>query len=187
MKTFVISNRQSGKTKLATYEFMKNPENSIFIGYNEVSVEKLPFYEKYRKNVFTTYNANQFIKGHKIDNVILDEYLCFGINIRKELYNLLPTYIKNYFIFSSPNKLYDLELFNYVKEAKSKNIPLSELSIKNYTVEDVEDLYYNYLTDKDTTIIHDKYFFNPHKPIKNECYLSDTSYQCEIEGKYLSN
>lgn len=197
-KIFHISNRNSGKTSLAVYEFLKDPENSLLINSSEQSYESIKktgiLDEKYLENfILKTPDINSV----NYKRIIFDDYLFLTVDLREYYSKKFDNEkIKEIICFSTPKILYSKKMYNFVKEIKieSKNLDLKDWLDKNellleindpsiktkYEVKrELYDLYFNYLTDPDTVIIkHD--FFNNKKLLK----LENVSYYPDLYREY---
>ena len=102
--TFILGDRQSGKTTLAIYEAAKDPENTVVIGQkldnaiNMVSIGR----KKHGVNLNYVSSLPDAIKGKSFKKVILDEFFFFK-NYKEVLGSILPTMTQDgeIFIFSS--------------------------------------------------------------------------------------
>ena len=156
-KYFLMQPRQTGKTTKAIYEFLKHPEESLFV------VPKLemikPIYDiigQKFNNIISENMFETFIRGKRYKTLILDEYMFFSNSNKRNIYNQYH-YLKpdNLYIFSTSDKKYDLKIIDFIKEHK-KNFPLTDL-INNYQIKtndiseasesEITELYYNFLTD----------------------------------------
>jgi hypothetical protein len=172
-KYFLVNNRHSGKTNMALYEFLKSPDDSLFITFNSAStrdnLEKLklsPY--KYRNSFLSAEAISQgALCSHRYKRLILDEYFHFNLDFRKNLPGwTYPLGIEEIYCFGTPKNLYNKQLFEFVKNLKENNHPFDS----RYTIEkikdmkplelplelvmhQIEDLYYNLITDKDMIII----------------------------------
>jgi hypothetical protein len=209
-KTILISNRCSGKTKMAVFEFLKEPENTVFIGINKQSIYYInnEFPEYTNRFIVQDFNTQQ-LRDLEFSKLIIDEYFYFKLKNKIELYNKLNHYnISELYIFSTPNKIYNEHIFNIIKSNKSSiycdkyfyNFVISEFlkiitnNLKEITDNDIDiikqyfsfndfcELYYNFLTDEDSKIIDNKLFLN--STIAHDEYLTNES---EKHGKYLNN
>lgn len=160
-KIFLIQPRQSGKTTKAIYEFIKDPENTMFVTHNYDTVKLI--HSRVGGNIKNFTSANEFhnkIIGRRPKNIILDEYMLF--NNRDEIYEEIQIIEpENVYIFTSADKLYNEKIFNFVKQNKRNTsyvnllLKLSDNNIPHieHIEKQVYDLYYNFLTDEDTIII----------------------------------
>jgi hypothetical protein len=197
--TFFLSNRQSGKSHLASYEFLKDPEHNLLITLNRKNAEHFKFYKQNKNNIISCNSSEKFFCGKKYKKVILDEYLFFDINNRIRLYDILPQITKKILIFTSSSTLYNKDIFNFVKEYKQdvqiNNISRTDISMlinktgleRKIVINLVNDLICNFITDPCTNLIHDSYFFNRELIYRSGLkeQLSDTKYKLEVEGQYL--
>lgn len=165
-KYFYIQNRQSGKTTMGVYEYLKNPKDSIFIVKNNHIAsyisEKYDFSFDERKNIVSIPMLEKFICSKSFNKVIIDEYLFFTLKERKMIYKIFPNLEDDseIYIFSTPKKVYSINDIERVKGLKEYN--------QTPETND-EDLYYNFLTDNDVKIIHNRLYYN---------------YLTEIQGLY---
>jgi hypothetical protein len=186
-KYFFLQPRRSGKTTMALYEFSKDPENTIFVSPNTASVEylKCKVNKEYVSNFISSSRFIDFIKGRSVKNLILDEYLFFKNN--KEIYkNITLIQPENIYIFSTPYRIYDKEIFELVKNHK-KNYSVQELSKflshpSSEKIDELDELYYNFISDEDTKLIRS--FVSMMDP-KSFHYLNHTTFITEILGKFL--
>lgn len=190
-KVFLMQSRQSGKTTKAMYEFSKDPNNTIFVAPNYSTVEYIR--NKVGGNIKNLTTSEQFINkiiGRKPKNIILDEYMLF--KNRDEIYEqILVTRPENVYIYSTSDKLYDRELFNFVKQNKHKTSYQDLLSkydgeLTEGIEKQIYDLYYNFLTDHDTILIDID--FNQNKEDRSDLIniLGKDKYDVEILNSYLS-
>jgi len=206
MKTILISNRQSGKSHLASYEFLKSPDNSIFITHNSNSYRNFSFYPEYKNHFFSQNSKFRGKYDFLINRVIMDEYLLFDVKNRQYLRGALGSLgVREYFIYSTPNKMYDKDDFDFIKKYKESHLYFDKddklikkyisdklsgiinlyTTIKEYNerFDEVYDnlycLYHSYLTDPNVNIINNDYFLN-----KN---TYETQYLPDIEryGKFI--
>lgn len=159
-KIFLIQPRQAGKTTIAIYEFLKDPENSVLVMHSQNMVEYV--HDKLRKkheNVVSCENFAVWSCSRSIKNVILDEYMFFPNKdyIREVIY-FLDT--KNLFINSTFPKAYPKKLVQLIRDRKCNHGPDSTLSYivftqgyQSFLIEDFIDLYHNFFTDPDIKII----------------------------------
>lgn len=131
-KIFFLQPRQSGKTGKAIYEYIKDSDNSIFVTYNRKATEYISKIIKYkfRLNLDNIMSAKRFIKPNirMKKNIILDEYMFF--KHKKEIYEKLKyECYENLYIFSTSNKQYNKDIFNFIKLIKQNDITY-ESSIK---------------------------------------------------------
>jgi hypothetical protein len=209
-KYFFISNRQSGKTHLAIYEFLKNPEESILVvqNYKQIKhiIDKDLIPDNFIEKIISVGSENN-LRGFKAKRIIFDDYLQIDTIKRSELY--IDTSIidpEELFCFSTPNKIYESKMFNFVRGVKlekkfievedylTKNellLEMNDLEIKTQSQikNEILDLYYNHITDPDTIIIHNKGFYNERiYKLENVSYFPDIDRELtELKGKYLRN
>jgi len=194
MKYFFLQPRQTGKTINAIYEFLKDEENSLFVTHNFNNINNITSNYKLSKNNFVTYkNLEQKLIGRRWKNIILDEYLFFDDKIK--LYELIKSNLKycNLFIYSTANKVYNKEIFEFVKEFKKKYnfdevVDLYNKFIKESTsdiIKEIKELYFNFLTDKDVILIS-KYKLEADEIYSfNKFVLSEEQFNLEILNQWL--
>ncbi len=157
-KVFLMQPRQSGKTTKAMYEFVKDPDNTIFVTHSYDMVKHI--HDRVGGNIKNFTSSNQFKNkfiGRRPKNIILDEYMFFRNRdeIYKEIQVINP---ENVYIYSTSDKLYDKKLFDFVKENKRTTSYQDLLKkygdkLTDYIEKQIYDLYYNFLTDDDTILI----------------------------------
>jgi hypothetical protein len=153
-KTFFIQPRRSGKTTNAIYEFLNDPDNTLFVTLN------FNMRNNFRHISNNVISSNQFkdkIHGRKFKTIILDEYLLFKnkIEIYEEIQKIQPD---NVYIFSTPDELYDENIINFIKTHKqifsfNSILKLSNENEFSYEHDKIYNLYYNFLTDPDTILV----------------------------------
>lgn len=182
--------RQSGKTTKAIYEFLKDPTNSLFVTHNTQTVKYIC--DKIHKNNENIISSNQFVKhvfGRRPKNIILDEYMLF--NNTYEIYKTIKSVqTDNVYIFTTSNKSYDKNLFDFVKKYK-QTMAYNDLLLKygnnltDYIKKQIYELYYNFLTDNETLLID----FDFSSSIKDMSHLINIigkeRYDIEINNYYL--
>jgi hypothetical protein len=182
---------------MAMYEFMKNPNESLFISYSNTSGHQdSPIYRKYKSRFFTQESTSC---GHRPKVVIIDDYLSFSLKNRNGLYWSLPPITDELVIFSTPTKLYDKRDFAFIKFIKANGLSLSHPTVKDYLNDikskdvdvsvDLEDLYYNFLTTPRVNIIMDDYFLNQNYLHRGKEMFGNNfeRIRMECEGKFLKN
>lgn len=190
-KVFLMQPRQSGKTTKAMYEFVKDPDNTIFVTHNYDMVKHI--HDRVGGNIKNFTSSSQFsnkIIGIRPKNIILDEYMFFKNRdeIYKEIQVIQP---ENLYIFSTSDKLYDKKLFDFVKENK-RTISYHGLlekyrdKLTQYIEKQIYDLYYNFLTDDDTILIDVDFGGNMKDRSDLIGILGKEQYGIEIINSYLS-
>ncbi len=190
-KVFLIQPRQSGKTTKAMYEFVKDPDNTIFVTHSYDMVKRI--HDRVGGNIKNFTSSNQFknkIIGRRPKNIILDEYMFFKNRdeIYKEIQVIQP---ENVYIFSTSDKLYDKKLFDFVKENKRRTSYQDLLKkygdkLTDYIEKQIYDLYYNFLTDDDTILIDFDFSGNMKDRSELIGILGKEQYGIEIINSYLS-
>lgn len=148
-----------------------------------------------------------------ITTLIFDEYLFYDITFRIHIVENLIHFknLKQIYCFSSPTEIYLQEDFEFINDFKKRGelCPL-EFIIKNYNYylkrslilewvgynkilknkrkDSIVNLYHNFLTDKETTIIHNN-LFNPNlTPLPHFYYdggINSSDYKKEVLGQFL--
>ena len=190
-KVFLMQPRQSGKTTKAMYEFVKDPDNTIFVTHSYDKVKHI--HDRVGGNIKNFTSSNQFknkIIGRRPKNIILDEYMFFKNRdeIYKEIQVIKP---ENVYIFSTSDKLYDKKLFDFVKENKRTTsyqdlLKKYEDKLTDYIEKQIYDLYYNFLTDDDTTLIDFDFSGNMKDRSELIGILGKEQYGIQIINSYLS-
>lgn len=209
-KFFFISNRQSGKTTKAVYEFMKNPEETILVCANSQSKDELLKklgLVSHADNILGSAPSESFFRGKKAKKIIYDEYLFLDYETRLYFEKMtLPFGIEEIYCFSTPQILYDRDTFDFVVNMKKENkaisierqsdlcmndliIEMTDSTIRTSEMirEEIFELYYNYLTDPDTIIIHNDFFINQKiSNLNNVSYFPDEYKELtELKGVFL--
>jgi hypothetical protein len=195
-KRINVWNRQSGKTTTAIYEFLKNPEETLLITFNEKMCHYI--YTNFlrvdnHKNII---GVNKFLSRdlylNRSKTIIIDEYLFFNPEQAIDLYQKIinTNYIENLIIFSTPIKKYNKEVFDLVKKLKPilqwqmchKVIKqLLDIEVK---VEDVRELYFNFLTDEDSEINKKSNVDKRESEYLKEI-LGEKNYSLDVLAEYL--
>lgn len=195
-KRINVWNRQSGKTTTAIYEFLKNPEETLLITFNEKMCHHICknfLRVDNHKNIIGVnkfLNCDLYLNGSK--TIIIDEYLFFNPEQAIDLYQKIinTSYIENLIIFSTPIKKYNKEVFDLVKKLKPilqwqmchKVIKqLLDIEVK---VEDVRELYFNFLTDEDAEINKKSNVDKRESEYLKEI-LGEKNYSLEVLVEYL--
>jgi hypothetical protein len=170
---FVMLPRRAGKTTYATYEFAKDPYNSLYVTLNTTSARRLWIYKESTKERIISYNNfTETYRRLMPQNVILDEYLFF--ENRKQIYK--EVYKKsNVYVFTTTDRIYNKHVYQKILENK-KQKKFSLLNLFH------EDLVFNFLTDPETVIIDAL----PYQPLAHPGYFSNEVYKMDILNKYLS-
>jgi len=180
-KIFSMQPRQSGKTYNAILEYKKDPQNTIYVVTCNSTMSSSLF-----PKCITTGSFKRFSLDKRFKNIILDEYMFF--ENKEEIYNTINNLnIENLFIYSTSDKIYSKELFDFIKNNKLNysynNLLLKYQSEFNTTDKlKFDDLYYNFITDYDTNLIeygicsHNQRLFN---------LLEIETYNIEILNWYL--
>lgn len=202
-KIFLINPRQSGKTDKAIYEFLKDPDNTIFVCHNpnlkDFLCKRINASPKLRKNFISAAQPNRFayaMKGKQPKNIILDEYMFF--ENKREIYDhIMMLRPENVYIFSTSDKMYDAEIFEFVKNNK-QNYSLVDLidlyKEKKYKFyhkwreveKEIVELYYNFLTDYDTLLIDHNFTNRNMENNVNKFGMSEREYATQFMNKYTT-
>ncbi len=164
MKYFNILEEKSGKTTQALLQYYQDPENSVLVVFN---LKRL----MYIREVFaidglaitTAGLFTKFMLGNRKKKIIFDDYPY--LKNTRQIYEFVNGYCidSDIHIFSTPQKLWDKKIFDFVK--RFKNTPgggsnihqaykhyFSLSEINAYEVNQITELYYNFITDKDTEV-----------------------------------
>lgn len=196
-KIFLMSPRQSGKTDKALYEYLKDPENTIFISPNlqcaQMSCSKI----NGNKNNFISFgNLENKLVGKRPKTIILDEYMIWG---KKEKINSLINYLnpERLLIFSTSDKIYRQEVFDYVKKYKydfafyvleSKFLnEYPQFNGNKEVLSQLFELYYNFITDNDIKLINSGFDSGILYKEGIKEILGDYRFRLEILNEYLTD
>jgi hypothetical protein len=195
-KRINVWNRQSGKTTTAIYEFLKNPEETLLITFNENMCHHICKnflrVDKHKNIIGVNKFLNRDLYLNRSKTIIIDEYLFFNPEQAIDLYQKIinSNYIENLIIFSTPRKKYNKEVFDLVKKLKPilqwqmchKVIEqLLDIEVK---VEDVRELYFNFLTDEDSEI-NKKSNVDKRESEHLKEILGEKKYSLEVLAEYL--
>lgn len=195
-KRINIWNRQSGKTTTAIYEFLKNPEETLLITFNE----KMCHYictnflrvGKHKNIIGINKFLNYRMPLSDCKRIILDEYLFFNTELSIDLYQKIinSKFIEELIIFSTPSKKYNKEVFDLVKKLKpilgwqTCHKVIEQLLDIEVKVEDVRELYFNFLTDEDVEI-NKKVNVDKRESERLKEILGEKNYSLEVLAEYL--
>lgn len=197
-KYFLLQARQTGKTTKAIYEYLKDDKNTLFVSFDEQSTKRVC--KKAKGNPkhfisaksFKTYATRGGANVIPFKNIILDEYLFF--ENKSEIYKLVQ-YLspENIYIFSSPNKRYEKESFDLVKNNKHNKSAneILELYIEKQggvckkVQNEIYELYYNFITDFDTVLIDSDLGISNSRKKELRHIMGEESYETEILNQYL--
>ncbi len=198
-KTFVIQPRQSGKTTMAIYEFLKDVDNTLFVTHDYGAAQMISrriFGKNNHINIVSCQNFIEKMRGRRYKNIILDEYLFF--KNKDDIYLFMQQYLnpENLYIFSTTDKTYSEELFEFVKKYKGGGgfyslldwyyHKFNKVIISDTVITQLNELYYNFLTDYDTNVID--YGFKPMCDTNAMQYvLTSEEYDREILNKYKAS
>jgi len=202
-KYYFVQPRQTGKTTLGIYEFIKNPEETLFVFHNVKQAKKLSGkIGGYKDNFISAGSFYNHCRGKKYKTIILDEFMFYEKKDKENIYKIITSVYNNsnIYVFTTSDKIYKKNIFDFVKENKINNSLEDLLKIykeKNKHVflsdlDQIEVLYYDFITDSDTKFIHRKMdFFSKFNPKLRD--LSETkkifgendSFLNEIKGVFL--
>ena len=195
-KRINIWNRQSGKTTTAIYEFLKNPEETLLITFNENMCHHICKnflrVDKHKNIISINKFLNYRMSLSDCKRIILDEYLFFNTELSINLYQKIinSNYIENLIIFSTPSKKYNKEVFDLVKKLKpilgwqTCHKVIEQLLDIEVKVEDVRELYFNFLTDEDVEI-NKKVNVDKRESERLKEILGEKNYSLEVLAEYL--
>ena len=164
-KYFYLQPRQSGKTTIALYEYLKNPDETLFVVHNTNAVRYIcDIINGDLNNFVSSKEILKRLRGRKIKRIILDEYLFFD-NIKELYLELSVLDIEELLIFSSYKVLYPNFLFEFVKRNKNSSYhdvcSLFTKTHKHSINEQISDLYFNFITDQDMNLIETRLYHKP--------------------------
>lgn len=197
-KIFLMQPRQSGKTTKAIYEFIKDPNNSLFVTTKIELAKEIHNKVGGDSNKFISCNEfrNKVLGNKTPKNIILDEYMFF--KNKDEIYQIINSIQpQNVYVFSTSDKIYNKKIFDFVKENKRTTSHqdllkkyCKELTYGGVLTDDfkkqIYDLYYNFLTDEDTVLID--YDFSRVREVNRRDLvdlLGENQYNIEIINSYL--
>ena len=187
-KIFLLQPRQSGKTERGIYEFQKDPNNTMFVTFNEHMVKYITNRTGYYgKNIVSSNGIRRKLHDIKPNTVILDEYLLY--KNKDSVYQAIQeSRVKTLFIFTSAGRFYHQDIFDFVKRHKPNNRYWGVcFKFGNNLSKDVEDeihdLYYNFITDKSTTLIDMDLVKNDSSHLQR--IMDVDQYKLEILNQYL--
>lgn len=171
--TAFITPRQVGKTRHGIFQFLLDPENTVWVAENRDMIPRFIKHE-YKSNTALVGNrqdVQNYFRSRRYRRAILDEYLFTDIKNRYVLNEcLVLAQVEEVTILSTPKKLYDKFLFEYVCGLKKSSMDLDmEYALKNLqknhtdkyplavrdeeqAKEEIEDLWHNLLTHPNCTI-----------------------------------
>lgn len=151
--TLLISNRQSGKSKIAYFEFIKDPKHTILLS---LGYKHFPRHQ----NIMSCDNFELITKkarAQKINKIIIDNYFDLTSSEMEECYHLINACnLQELFLFTTA-KLFNGEVIELIKDSKLKEY---NLDISLYGKEEIRELLHNYITDPRTIIINESFFLN---------------------------
>jgi hypothetical protein len=183
-KIIYIQPRQTGKTTMGMFEYLKSPDSTLIITLNNSTVDHLirsirPILSG-RLNMNITTEHQFLMVGdakkyrHTIKTIILDEYMFF--KNKEKMYNTINELNpERLLIYSTSDKTYSKKIIDLIKHSKA-----NDLEVIN-TTKEFHELYYNFITDPDSVIHDDMSRSN----IKYKHMLQPGRYEIEFENKYL--
>lgn len=114
-KYFLMQARQTGKTSKAVYEYLKDPLDTVFVVTNDKNKERI--IDKIGDKNANVLTEEEFLTEHYCAsrNYILDEYMFF--KHKKDVYEKVNSLDpENLFIFSTSDKVYKKDIFDFVFE-----------------------------------------------------------------------
>ncbi|MFW6016729.1 MAG: hypothetical protein ACOCRK_09855 [bacterium] len=171
---FFVYPRQTGKTTKITENAIKQANsnkkvliitfnNNMLLSIRQEIIKNVHHLDNKIKNNIDMLSARDAIKTlynnqkdfDSYDKIFIDEYLYFKEEYQMELYNLLKVYAKNadIEIRTSPVKKIDKTFFKLVKCIKNDETHVSTDIFSDNAKSELEYLYYNFLTDKNTDLI----------------------------------
>lgn len=173
---FFIEPRQSGKTH-SLIDMLTNasaPTIMIVRDGRQLNLIK----EKYRLNNYDNIVTVQYFasKHPQLDfkqNVLIDEYLFFQSNYIRLLDKLLPVMTKHIYVKTTSVKLYNQDIFDFIKAYRKLSSIIQPRLVFNAETE-FDELCYNLLTHPKTNL----YF-----GLERQRHISQEKYKTEILGK----
>ena len=203
-KYFYIQPRESGKTHKAIYEFLKEPEETLLVFPTERLAQENREDYGYDNIIGVNKLGNKISGGvlSKIKRIILDDYMLYEVKVKiyEFINKFCSRFLEEIYIFTTFDKRYNRDLFNIIKKIKKDGYIIQDLletQILNFrlildenSMQDIKDLYYNFVTDSDTKVIDTNLSIN--KGYKDEDYkeflfreLGSERYKLEILNEYL--
>lgn len=198
---------------MALYEYLKDPENTVLVCHDNNmrgnAVKRSGIEPSRCKNIISADSLTVKGRGKRIKRLIFDEYLFIDYEKRFNIHaSLVPMGIEEIICFSTPERLYDKSIFEFIVQLKkdrrilafdkkfNKEICFSDMLVEitdpiiktsDSIKEEMFELYHNYLTDSDTVLIHNVNFFNRKiYNLENVSYFPDASKELtELKGQFL--
>lgn len=151
--TLLISNRQSGKSKMAYYEFLKDPEHTMLLSLGYKHLPK-------HKNILSCQHFEIIAKAaraQKVTKIIIDNYFDLNSEEMEECYRLINSCDLQEVNLFTTAKTFNGEVIELIKDSKLNKY---NLDVALYGREEVRELLYNYVTDPRTVIINENFFLN---------------------------
>jgi U3 small nucleolar RNA-associated protein 14 len=158
---FKLMPRRSGKTTTCIKLLSESPENTILIVRGEgdsldvLKRKEVRGLKNVTLNIFhsgETAAIEQALNTGKITNIIIDEFLIFGENCKKihQLLHRTMQNIQTVKIYSSTRKRYDKRILDMMMDYKTAHSSFVDCPFQD---EEAKELFYNFLSDPQTTII----------------------------------
>ena len=199
--------RCSGKTTNAVNKFEESPDNSILVVRTEQLAAEL------RKSVgIKTENIISSIallkmKDWELDgvNLIMDDYLSF--NDLPYLHSKITEScrLNRIDIFTTPSKIYDRKLFEFIKKFKQGTIPCIDSACMVGYIEQLmgnrkddecsiipsnnefEELFYNLITDPDCRLYKEEADYSPETKSSLYQSMSKEQYKIQVNCMFLTD
>ena len=194
-KHIYIKPRQTGKTSQCIQLAKRVKGKVLFIVWNnamKVQVKRLlGDYDRSRIDILSFANMKaSTLHGKKYEFVILDEYFCMNRNTQMRLYTILSSNshrIDNLYIVSTMNERISEYAFNTIKLKEYYNISELQDELLSMSIEDITYWKNNFLTDSDSNIIKDDFFYSSTEKNKLKNYLGDEQYELEILNQFIKD
>ena len=190
--------RQSGKTKMAIGRYFEDPDDSILVFFNQQHLEhhirRLPKLRKTGVNITTSEKLRGYLEGRNISKFIFDEYYYYSEEVKREIVNLIHNFkIRDVYVFSSSDKLYNEGVVNYIRKYRDKigfdyeSIYDALSFLKGLNESEVASYYNNLLCLSNCTVI-DKWDLDINiEMIEKDPYIRDEIYKLDIGEYYESS
>ncbi len=188
-KRMFIQPRQSGKTTAVILKYLKKPNGTLIVTVNYNSANhikgELQSLGIVNSNVSheTLFSGGVFSAGVRgASTIILDEYMYF--TKKKAIYELIHKLNpENLLIYSTSDKKYNRNMVELIRKHKETGEPIGDEKFLKDNKKEIDDLYYNFLTDPDVQIFDGMSIHNE----KYKAMLHPSQYELEYENKYLTD
>lgn len=203
MITFYYGPRQIGKTTQAIDLFLQDPDNTLFGCINNDMCRHVSdmirskgyddgLHRKYIKGVVNVSNLSSLC-GKSYDRIILDEFDFVNSTTQRDVLYITESSCKDIVIFTTPSKLRDKKMYNYVIDMKKRYADYNVFYHSNKDVievkkmRDIKDMWFDVITRDNIRIgkvpIPDWWKLNKEE---SRFLLTGERYQLEVEGKLFA-